>query len=615
MRKISCILLALMMTLSLSFSSLHLSFADSEKELVIVHTNDTHARVKSVQNKEGYLTGVGYDRISQYKKDLMKDNPNVLFLDAGDTLHGQPIATISRGESIVDIMNLMDIDAMAPGNHDFNYGYDRLKELEKKMNFPLIAANVVDQSGSLVFKPYITKKMDGFTVGIFGLATPETAYKTNPKNVANLEFQDPVKAAQKAVDALKKEKVDVIIGVMHLGLDEGDYTSDKVASGVEGIDVIIDGHSHTTLPQGRMVGKTLIASRGEYDKAFGVVTLKMDDHLVESKSAKLIMAKDAKELPVNEAIVNKINEITTAQKSILSQVIGKTEAELDGAREHVRTGETNLGQLVTDAMLEATKADLAITNGGGIRASIKIGDITKNDILSTFPFGNYLVAKKVSGKAILAALEHGVSKYPESHGGFPHVAGITFNFDASKKAGARISDVKIGDQPLEEEKSYTLVTNDFMAAGGDDYKMLKAAPIVNEYPALDEILIDYIQKKGALEGAFSARIHFLKEGSPAPSSEPVKPAKPEPPMPPAAEKELTSSIPEQTTTGIESEVPHPTFPALPAPPAVRYHIVAKGEMLWKIAIKYNTTWQILAELNKLKNPNLIYPNQKIMLPQ
>ena len=195
--------LSITMVLSLVLFNPISAFAEDAKELVILHFNDTHARVKSVE-KDGVVTGVGFDRIAQYKQDLLKENPNVLMLDAGDTLHGQPIATLSQGESIVKILNLMGIDAFTPGNHDFNYGFARLQELEKMMNFPIVSANVMDKSGKEVFKPYVIKEMDGFKVGIFGLSTPETSYKTNPKNVETIDFTDTIAAAKKAVEALQK---------------------------------------------------------------------------------------------------------------------------------------------------------------------------------------------------------------------------------------------------------------------------------------------------------------------------------------------------------------------------------------------------------------------------
>ena len=516
--------LSITMVLSLVLFNPISAFANDAKELVILHFNDTHARVKSVE-KDGVVTGVGFDRIAQYKQDLLKENPNVLMLDAGDTLHGQPIATLSQGESIVKILNLMGIDAFTPGNHDFNYGFARLQELEKMMNFPIVSANVMDKSGKEVFKPYVIKEMDGFKVGIFGLSTPETSYKTNPKNVETIDFTDTIAAAKKAVEALEKENVDVIIALSHLGLDQGDDTSDKVAEAVDGIDLVIDVHSHTTLEEGRMVKNTLIASTGEYDKAFGIVTLKIANGEVTEKSAKLMAAADTKDIVPHPDVVALLADIDKGLNEILSEKIGTSTVMLDGARENVRTKETNFGQLVADAMLDATGAEVALTNGGGIRASIEAGDITKNHIVTSFPFGNYLVTKEVKGKDIKAALEHGLSKYPEQNGGFPHVAGITFTFNTANPAGSRVSDLMVGGSPVDMEKAYLFVTNDFMAAGGDDYTMLKPYATVNEYAAFDEILVNYIKKMGTISTTLVPRmtVNETAPAAPAPMPEPMPP--------------------------------------------------------------------------------------------
>ncbi len=517
--------LSITMVLSLVLFSPMAAFADDEKELVILHFNDTHSRVKSVE-KEGVITGVGFDRIAAYKQDLLKTNKNVLLLDAGDTLHGQPLATLSQGENVVKIINLMGMDAFTPGNHDFNYGFARLQELEKMMNYPIISANVMDKSGKEVFKPYIIKEMDGLKVGIFGLSTPETAYKTNPKNVETLDFGDTVEAAKKAVAALQNEKVDVIIALTHLGLDQGDDTSEEVVKAVDGIDVLIDGHSHTTLEEGRMVNETLIASTGEYDKAFGIVTIKVANGKVTSKSAKLMAAADTKDIVPNAEIVALLADINKGLDVILSEKIGTSTVMLDGARENARTGETNLGQLVADAMLDATGAEVAITNGGGIRASIEAGDITKNSVVTAFPFGNYLVTKEIKGKDIVAALEHGLSKYPEQNGGFPHIAGMTFTFNTANEVGSRVSDLMIGSVAADMDKSYLLVTNDFMAAGGDDYSMFKPSPIVNEFAAFDEILVNYIKKMGTVSTVLMPRINLNDK-----ATMPETPEMPEPNMP------------------------------------------------------------------------------------
>ena len=579
--------LSITMVLSLVLFNPISAFADDAKELVILHFNDTHARVKSVE-KDGVVTGVGFDRIAQYKQDLLKENPNVLMLDAGDTLHGQPIATLSQGESIVKILNLMGIDAFTPGNHDFNYGFARLQELEKMMNFPIVSANVMDKSGKEVFKPYVIKEMDGFKVGIFGLSTPETSYKTNPKNVETIDFTDTIAAAKKAVEALEKENVDVIIALSHLGLDQGDDTSDKVAEAVDGIDLVIDGHSHTTLEEGRMVKNTLIASTGEYDKAFGIVTLKIANGEVTEKSAKLMAAADTKDIVPHPDVVALLADIDTGLNEILSEKIGTSTVMLDGARENVRTKETNFGQLVADAMLDATGAEVALTNGGGIRASIEAGDITKNHIVTSFPFGNYLVTKEVKGKDIKAALEHGLSKYPEQNGGFPHVAGITFTFNTANPAGSRVSDLMVGGSPVDMEKAYLFVTNDFMAAGGDGYTMLKPYATVNEYAAFDEILVNYIKKMGTISTTLVPRmtVNETAPAAPAPMPEPM------PPM------------------------HHDGKVIVPSPVETTNYTVHHDMSIMELAMDHGFAWQHILVLNpEISNPMLkLQAGQVIKLP-
>lgn len=232
-------------------------------------------------------------------------------------------------------------------------------------------------------------------------------------------------------------------------------------------------------------------------------------------------------------------------------------------------------------MLYATGADVALTNGGGIRASIEPGEMTMGDVLEVFPFGNYIVVKEVKGIDIKKALEHGTKSYPEPAGGFPHVAGMTYDIDTSKEVGDRVVDIMINGEPIDLDKTYTLATNDFMAAGGDGYEMFENAELVGEFEGLDEALVSYVKKLGEVDYKVEGRI-------------------------PAAQ--LPKPEPEPT--------PEPTPTPAPAPtptPASSYTVKA-GDVLWKIAAKFNTTWQKLAEYNKLKNPHLIFPGQKILIP-
>lgn len=541
---------------------------DVPREIIIVHTNDTHSRLL-----EGEYDGMGFAKIATKVKELKKENSNVLLLDAGDTLHGLPIATISKGETIVDLMNTMGYDAMVPGNHDFNYGYDRLVELKDMMDFPMILSNVVKEDGTVDFKPYEIKEVAGMKIGIFGLTTPETKYKSNPKNTEGVDIKDPVKVAEEMVSKLKEENVDMIIALSHLGLDEdSEVKSLDVAEKVDGIDIIIDGHSHTVLDKGKMVGDTLIVQTGEYDKNLGIVKLEVKDGKILSKEASLFTKEEAEGIAEDKEIKELIEKINKENEKITSVLVGKSKVKLDGEREQVRAGETNLANIITDAMMNASGAEVAITNGGGIRSSIEAGDITMGDVIKVLPFGNYLVVKEVKGIDILNALEHGTSSYPETKGAFSQVAGMTFKLDPTKEAGKRVCDVKVGGEPLDINRTYKLATNDFMAAGGDGYTMLQEGKVLAEYPALDEIVAEYIKSLGVIDQKVEGRMGVVEGVGKGPDVVPG---------PEAGEEVYT---------------------------------VKSGDVLWRIGKIFNKTWQELAKYNNLKNPHLIFPGQHIRIP-
>ncbi|NLM42813.1 MAG: LysM peptidoglycan-binding domain-containing protein [Clostridiales bacterium] len=562
-RKLFSLLIVLSMVFGLVFGSVTSIYADENSiTITIVHTNDTHSRVES---------GVGFAKVAAKIKELKEENSNVLVVDAGDTLHGQPFATISKGESIIKIMNAVGYDVMTPGNHDFNYGQERLLELAKYAEFPIISANVIKQDGNTLLEPYVIKEVGGLKIGIFGLSTPETAYKTNPKNVEGLTFENPVEVAKKMVEELKAKDVDAIIALVHLGIDkETKDTSYLVRDNVEGIDLIIDGHSHSTLDTIDNEGKDIIiVSTGEYNNNLGMVNLTFVDGELKDVEPSVFSSEDAVELEADPEVSAIIGEVNEKNKEITSVVVGKTDVVLDGVREHVRAGETNLSNLITDAMLAVSGADMAITNGGGIRASIDVGDITMEEIITVLPFGNYVVVKEYTGAQILAALEHGTANYPEPAGAFAQVAGVTFVLDLNEEAGKRVKDVKIGDEPLDLDKTYKVATNDFMAVGGDDYTMLKEGNLVVELPALDEVLIEYVKGLESIPAEARPRMTVIEK--------------------------------------VEAE--EPVVEA-----AAETYIVNPGDVLWRIAEKFGLTWEKLAEFNGLKNPHLLFPGQKILVP-
>jgi 2',3'-cyclic-nucleotide 2'-phosphodiesterase (5'-nucleotidase family) len=498
-KKLSITLLTLILVMTLSFTILA-----EEVNLRIYHVNDVHSRVE----EDDYAGSMGYAKMATLIKEARREMENVMFLDAGDTFHGQTIANINEGEAISHILDLMDLDALTLGNHDFNYGQERLEELDYMSNFPFLAANLSREDGEEIpyTEDYLIKEYDGVKVGIFGLATPETAYKTHPKNVEGLVFGDPVAAANEVVNELRSQ-VDVVVALSHLGISEGsEYTSEMVAEEVPGIDLIVDGHSHHVLEEGMMVNDTMIVQAGEYSKFLGYVDLTVDNGNVSDIKANLIPREDTAEVKEDFIVSKVVERVNRANDTITSQVVGETAVELDGARGNVRTGETNLGNLITDAMRAKFDADAAITNGGGIRASIEAGEVTQGDVITVLPFGNTTILMELSGADLRAALEHGVSEYPATEGLFPQVSGIKFTFDGDAEPGNRVQEVWVGGEELDEEKMYTVATNDFMKAGGDGYSMFADAPIVSEAGGLEEVLMEYMEANAPVAPETEGRI-------------------------------------------------------------------------------------------------------------
>ena len=489
---------------------------DLSGQLVILHTNDSHGRIK----EDG--TSMGMSAVKYLANRYENAGASVLILDAGDTLHGLPIVTASRGESAVNVMNAVGYSAMAPGNHDFNYGYEHILELEEEMNFPVLAANVTyEADGSLVFGDHIVITCGEYTIGVFGMATPETVTKTNPNNVVGLDFNEDNLAgiAQAQCDELKELGCDIIICLAHLGDDVSStpYRSTDVLEQVTDIDLWIDGHSHSVLNddgEAHLVNGTLVASTGEYTKNIGVVTYdgaEFDAGLVHyadlcntyEQDGEIITEFYGYDPEITALVQNYYDEMM----EFYSEVVGQTDVLLNGTREFVRTQETNLGDLAADAILAAApNADFALTNGGGIRANIEIGDITRYDLFTVFPFGNMVATVELTGAQIVYILEAATHACPGIDGAFPQVSGITFEIHTyieyegeyanPTNPGSRIQNVCINGEPIDLDATYVMATNDFLAAGGDTYAIL-AENFENSGILiginLEDALINYIQ--------------------------------------------------------------------------------------------------------------------------
>ncbi len=479
-------------------------------ELIIFHTNDMHSRIQDTDDRGA---SEGLAEMAAAVKATKAKNPATLWLDAGDTFHGMPIITISKGESLVPLLNAAGVDAMTAGNHDFNYGSAQLEKLAKQLKFPLLDANVVrKKNGKLVFKPYKIFKLNGIKVGVFGLSTPETAYKTNPANVKDIEFQNPVDVSKEMIKKLRP-KCDVLIAVMHMGVDaSSEFTSERIARETDGIDLIVDGHSHTVLPEGIRVKDTLIVQAGYYEHFLGKATIEVENHKIVSKKAQLLDADEIKAInpSPDKQILDTLKVVNEKAEKLLNEVVAHSDKALSSERLLVRRNESELGNLAADAFRWKAKSDIAICNGGGLRADLPAGDVKNRDIMSIFPFGNTLRVAEIKGSTVREMLEHSVEYYPASFGGFLDVSGLTFSYDPSKPGKHRVSNILVSGQPLDENKTYTIALADFQTAGGDDYTMLKDLKIVGEYGTFEEILTDYLNEVG-MKGIEVGRIRRLVE--------------------------------------------------------------------------------------------------------
>ncbi len=484
-------------------------------ELRILHVNDFHGFAEPYQppGSTEMLGGVAY--LAAYVDQLRQEKPTLL-LAAGDMIQGSNWANLFQGKSAIRLMNAMKFDAMVAGNHAFDYGLQVLRQRIRQAKFPVLGANV---EGLPPLKPYVIKEVGGLKVGIIGVITEDTPVATHPRNVAGLKFMSPEAAVKKYLPEVRRQ-ADIIVVLAHEGLE----ADRALAAHVPGIDVIVGGHSHTKLMQPVTVGPTIIVQAWEHAKALGVLDLTVTGGKVASFNGYLLEIK-----PVAGREDPDIQKIVTyyAQKvdSLLNRTIGQAAVDLDGRTEHVRSRETNLGDLVADVMREKSGAQAAIINGGGLRTSINQGKITKKQVYAVLPFDNYLVAIRLTGRQVKQALEHGVSSLDEPAGRFPQVSGLSFTYSPSAPVGSRVKEVTIGGGPLNPDKEYVIATNDFLAAGGDGYQAfgdairaagdyanlggtLKSANLVYNDPGrwLRDLVIEYIQARKKVAPKVEGRI-------------------------------------------------------------------------------------------------------------
>ena len=520
MRKVLALLLSVVMTLTLLVSS---AWADEPKPLdgktVILHTNDVHGSIEL------------YAKVAAMKGDYEAQGAQVILADAGDYSQGTVYVSVNKGKDAVTMMNAAGYDVATIGNHEFDYGYAQLKSNLDSAVFKVVCANVL-QDGSPVFDAYTKISKGGVQVAFVGLETPEAQTKANPALIQGLTFlagDEMYAAVQTQVDAARTAGADIVIVLSHLGVDSSSEpnTSYDLYKKVNGIDFIIDGHSHTVMTKGPE-GEP-IQSTGTALNNIGVITIDNATKKIESNELIPIWHTeevDGKEVPVydytksDETVANAAKAIIDPIDADYDQKFAESAVDLNGAKAPGnRTEETNLGDLITDAMMWAIKTKapgvdmnnaVAITNGGGIRAAIAKGDITKKDVNTVLPFGNTLAVVYVKGSELLEALEVSTYCTPKSLGGFPQFAGMEVElntaceYDANDttypgstyfgpKSINRITIKTVNGKAFDKDATYAVITNDFLAAGGDTYYAFAAAQTQFDTGLpLDEILMEYI---------------------------------------------------------------------------------------------------------------------------
>ena len=514
--------------------------SDLTGKTVILHSNDVHGAI------------AGYANIAQLRNEYEAEGAEVILVDAGDFSQGTTYVSTSKGFDAITMMNAAGYDVATLGNHEFDYGYAQLKSNLEKAEFQVICADVFDESGNTIYPAYtIITTGSGMKIAFIGFETPEAQTKANPALIKGLTFlaEDELYAvAQENIDKVKAEGADLVIALSHLGVDaesEPNRSVDLYAH-TTGFDFIIDGHSHTVMTEGE--NGEPIQSTGTAFANIGVIVIDNETKTIEENFLRSVSHDEdgttVYDITNDIAVSGYAQEIMDRVNGEYNIVFAESLVDLNGERDPGnRTEETNLGDLVSDAIMWTVLKDegslsvdtanaVAIVNGGGIRASINSGSITKKDVNTVLPFGNTITVVYVTGAELLEALEASTYCTPTAVGGFPQVAGIEFTVDTTKAYDSnaetypastyygpasinRVTINNVNGREFDENATYAVITNDFMAAGGDTYYAFASSE--NKFDTgipLDEAVMAYITDSlGGVVGENYAtpkgRIHII----------------------------------------------------------------------------------------------------------
>ena len=539
MKRLLAILLALMLVLA-GFTAAEAAEPDESKGIVVLYTNDVHCAVDD---------NIGYAGVAAYKNAYEKAGYEVVLVDSGDAVQGATIGTLSKGEYIVEIMNELGYAAAAVGNHEFDYGMDRFMELTELADYDYVAANFVDKDGNLVVDAYTIVEAGGHKIAFVGAATPETFTSSSPAYFQdeNGNFiygfceggdgSDFYAAIQSAVDSAVAEGADIVIVLSHLGtnLESAPYSASDLIENTNGIDAVLDGHSHSVWAGEIVLNKdgeeVLLSSTGTKLENLGSLTIVDTEDGIDFTTElhhEVIFQDDAMAAFVAgiKEEYAELAQTVVAKTDVDLTIVDPTLTDSEGKPLRiVRSQETNLGDLCADAYRAMSGADIAFVNGGGIRTSIPAGDITYEQIISVHPFGNAMCVVEATGQEILDALEMSARKLPSENGGFLQVSGISFDIDMSVEptvvtddkglfvevsGDRRIKNVKVGDAPIDPDATYTLASHNYMLKeSGDGINMFADNVLLQDSVLLDnQVLIKYITEYlGGVVGAEYADLY------------------------------------------------------------------------------------------------------------
>ena len=504
-----------------------------EVEIPIVTFNDFHGSLAESKSDVGAAKLVGEI------KRVKEENPNTVVVTGGDIYQGSAMSNLLKGEPVTAMLKEMGLEFSAVGNHEFDWGYEHIPDWAKAGEFDFLASNIYEkETGEPVewAKPYGVVEREGKKVGFIGLATPETAYKTKPDNVAHLEFKDPVEATKTWVNYLEnEEKVDAVVVLSHLGSEQnretGEITGEIVeVAEVPGVDAIISAHSHQKV-EGKVNGVPVIQAY-KNGRNLGYVNLKFDDKnelVVTTKLDDISKRKDT--LPVDKNMEDILAKFEADLAPMMNEKVTDLSVDLPHNRD---TGVSPMGATVAETMRRIVNADIAITNGGGVRAPLMAGTITVGDMYTILPFDNTLVTMEMKGSDIIKVLEHGIE--PDNFGWGQH-AGVKLWYTPGAERGEKITSVRLADgTKLENDKYYTVVTNDFMAVGGDSYDFSAAKNVVDTNLVIRDEIANYWRENGIEPITDLSTLLEAGEDTTVDSEKPQKPENPGNPNPETPEK-------------------------------------------------------------------------------